>query len=138
MNQELTKEEAIEREKIEKQIEAGTLTFIEVGEALNRIHKKKLYRNTHKSFKEYMEQQWGRSPGGGYLLMNAVEVAKTLSSARLKPTNESQVRPLNSFKGQPEIQQQIWEEASQGKEKITAAEVAQTAQSHKGKTLSLL
>ncbi len=83
----------------ERVIEAGLSSFIEVGSALSEIRDRKLYREQFSTFEEYCEQRWHISRSRGYRLMDAAEIAGTLSPMGDIPEGltERQVRPLKAL-----------------------------------------
>src|SRR5215203_6090051 len=71
---ELDRSEEIRLDELESIIERGLETFIEVGQALAEIRKKKLYRETHESFEAYCKERWHFSGRRGRQLMAAAKV----------------------------------------------------------------
>jgi hypothetical protein len=87
--------------ELEAVIEAGLVTFVDVGQALLEIRKRRLYlEQGHASFEEYCRLRWGWHRRHAYRLIEAAEVVSALeacpmghTSTRL-PTNERQAREL--------------------------------------------
>lgn len=66
--------------ELEETIAAGIKQFDETGAALLAIRDSKLYRATHKTFAEYLEQRWNISRARGYQLIGAQEDRAELST----------------------------------------------------------
>lgn len=62
------------------------------GKALATINQARLYRETHATFADYVEDRWGMKRAHAYRLIEAWPVAATLSP--VGDTNEAQVREL--------------------------------------------
>lgn len=86
----------------EAAIEALRLAFWAAGKALQVIRDARLYRATHATFEDYVDQRWDMSRAQAYRLIEAWPLAERLSPIGDK-INESQVRellPLASRHGQ--------------------------------------
>lgn len=46
-------------QELEKIVETGLQTFVEVGQALMEIRDSQLYLETHRTFEEYVRARWG-------------------------------------------------------------------------------
>ncbi len=80
---------------LEKRIEKGLQTFLEVGQALIEIRDRKLYRLEHSTFADYCKTKWKMSDRRARQLMDASEVVTAISkSGTIVPKTESQARPL--------------------------------------------
>lgn len=97
----LTVTEQEELARCEETIRRGWQSFVEVGEALNRIHDKKLYRDRYERFEDYYRAEWQYQKSQVYRLMGAAKVVRALSPSGEKPDegsplplSEAQVRPL--------------------------------------------
>jgi hypothetical protein len=65
----------------------------QTAEALLAIHEQKLYRLSHASFGDYLEQRWGLSRSRGYQLVHAARVTRSrLLNGQPAPPNERQAR----------------------------------------------
>jgi hypothetical protein len=113
--------------KLEKIISRGKLSFIEVGEALEEIRDKKLYRAKYDTFEEYCLKKWGWTSSYGRRLLNANKVAKSVPMGTV--STERQARAL--AKVEPENRASVIEKAKESgavtAKSITAA--AKTAES---------
>jgi len=65
--------------ELEKVIEAGQQTFIEVGTALAEIRDARLYKADYKTFENYCVSKWGFKRAHAYRLIAAAGIAKDLS-----------------------------------------------------------
>ena len=65
--------------ELEKVIEAGQQTFIEVGTALAEIRDARLYKADYKTFENYCVSKWGFKRAHAYRLIDAADVVKDLS-----------------------------------------------------------
>lgn len=102
--------ERVRLEELEAIVARGLHTFYEVGKALDEIHDKKLYRETHKTFEAYCRDKWDMARPTAYQFINAAQVMENLSAiGRQIPTKERQVRPLTGLS--PEQQVKIWQKA---------------------------
>jgi hypothetical protein len=94
----------------EEIIAQGLQTFVEVGQALLSIRDQRLYRETYRTFEEYLHQRWDMSRPRAYQLIEASVVVEHLSTnVDTVPVNEAQARPLTRLA--PEQQQEVWREA---------------------------
>jgi len=120
-----------ERERLDvfvKTVDEGMDTFLIVGAALIGIQEGKLYRETHPTFESFCKERWSMSRPRIYQLIASVKVVNNLSRGMsttvVKPTHESQVRPLTAL---PPVQQvEVWNKAVETAPggKPTAAHVA--------------
>jgi phage N-6-adenine-methyltransferase len=101
-------EESSRLVELEKKIERGLDTFVQVGEALLEIRDSRLYRVEHKTFEDYCRVKWGMSRQNAHELIGAVLVNENLSGTPDKPkiTAVSQARPLTKLP--PEEQPAAW------------------------------
>lgn len=76
--------------ELEPIIERGLANFIEVGNALLEVSDQRLYRETHSTFKEYVENKWKISVRQAYRLCESAEVVECVQLV----TTESQAREL--------------------------------------------
>lgn len=93
--------------ELEKIIEKGIRTFIEVGTALLEIKDRRLYREKFKTFEIYCHDRWGFGAHRAYQLIDASVVVQELSTTvDILPANESQARPLVGL--EPDEQKEVW------------------------------
>jgi len=78
---------------LEKVIERGLETFVQVGEALAEIRDRKLYRTEHPTFDAYLDKKWSLSRSRACRLIQAAETVKVLPTGN-RPQTERQARPL--------------------------------------------
>ena len=90
----LSPEESSRLAELEPIVERGLLQFKEVGDALAEISDKRLYRGTHSTFKEYVEDKYKMSAQHAYRMIESAEVIKSLPSPMGDKINERQAREL--------------------------------------------
>lgn len=96
--------------ELERKIELGLQTFVEVGEALLEIRDSRLYKIEHSTFEEYCREKWSMSDRQARHLISASSVTTNLSkTGTIVPKVESQARPLAKLP--PEQQAPAWETA---------------------------
>jgi hypothetical protein len=90
-----TRQEALRR--YEGIIEQSLAREDERDAALLVIHDEKLYKLTHASFGEYLEQRWGRSRSRGYQLVHLARLKRCrLLNGQPPPLNERQARQFTA------------------------------------------
>lgn len=92
--QELSLAERARRQELETTISRGWRTFIQVGEALEEIRAKRLYREDFASFEEYCQKVWNWSRQRAYQMMDGAKTARTLEEVGVQVSNEKQAREL--------------------------------------------
>jgi len=112
-----------ELERLEGIIRRNLQSFYEVGRALMEIRDSGLYRDVlgFDTFEAYCRERWDFTRSYAYRLMDSASVIEVVSPiGDIKPTNESQTRPLARL--EPDQQREAWakavETAPEGKEKI--------------------
>ena len=94
-------------ELLEKKIEKGLETFIEVGTALKEIREKKLY--SQETFEKYCEDRWGWSIRYVQQIIATSKATQDLRTiVRQLPTSEWQARPLTKLP-EPKQRERAWE-----------------------------
>jgi hypothetical protein len=73
--------------ELEKVIEAGQQTFIQVGDALAEIRDSRLYKSEHTTFEEYCRTKWGWTKQHCYRLIECAPIAK--SNPRVTSINQA-------------------------------------------------
>lgn len=93
------------------------------GKALATINQARLYRETHATFADYVEERWGMKRAYAYRLIEAWPVAAAVSP--MGDTNERQVRELMPAAKRHglEVARAVYEEIRQQGEKVTAARI---------------
>ena len=89
-------EESRDFTRLDTIIAKGLQTFVEVGEALAEIRDRKLYRNGHATFDDYLKTKWKLSRSRACRLIQATETVKALPTGNI-PTTERQARPLTKL-----------------------------------------
>lgn len=123
MIQAITIQESVRLIDLERKIENGLQTFVEVGEALMEIRDSRLYRVEHSTFEDYCREKWKFTKTQANRLIGAADVAKNLAPIGVIPASESQARPLTKLPA--EQQPAAWEKAVEkaGGEQPTAKQV---------------
>ncbi|MCA2652703.1 MAG: hypothetical protein IM475_00235 [Microcystis sp. M061S2] len=125
MVDDLTPEEERQRLFWERKVERA---FYEAGTALKELRDRRLYRSTHKTFEEYVQDRFGMKQSRSYQLIEATSVVDNLLAkvppmvellgdssdkvpplVEVLPTNERQVRPLIQL--EPDQQREVWQQA---------------------------
>lgn len=109
--------------------------FEMVGKALGTIRDKKLYRETHRTFEQFVLEEFQIARRIAYRYIDAAKAVENVSDASTPaPTSESVARPLTDLK--PTDQKKVWEESvkttPKGK-KVTAKHVQATKEKLLGK-----
>ena len=82
-----------------------------MGHALARIKDREYYLSTHKSFDEFVQDEYEMNKAHANRLIQAALIATTLAPTGIQPTSERQVRPLSKLK--PAQQIEAWTEANE-------------------------
>lgn len=91
-------------------LRTGTEVVLAVGDALDQIRSRKLYKGEYRTFAAYIQEKFSMKRSRAYHLISAAKIIKQLRShfdASDLPKNESVVRPLMKFKEQQLID--IWQ-----------------------------
>jgi hypothetical protein len=128
--------------ELERIIEAGLATFIDVGKALLEIRDSRLYRENYSTFGDYCRERWGMSRIHAHRLIEAAGIATNLLPTGNISIHERQVRPLTKLES--EQQQKAWRLATEISSNPTAEQVeravdaiqAQDAATNSDKSLS--
>jgi hypothetical protein len=131
---ELSFEDRRDRLRLESEVEKA---FYKAGCALREIRDRRLYRSTHKSFREYCQDRFGFTRSHPYRLIDAVSVIDNLSKmspngrqnnselnglGSILPSSERQCRPLTNL--EPDQQREVWFKAVEiAKGKIPSGKV---------------
>lgn len=118
----LTPIEITDFERLEKVVESGQQTFVEVGLALTEIRDRRLYRKDFDTFEAYCQSRWGWSRRRGNQLIEAAEVVEHLpKTLGTTVPNERVARELSRL---PVPQQkEVIKEAIQSGKPLTAPAV---------------
>ena len=134
----LTKADRAEFQQLDKKVRDGAAAFMEIGKALQEIHKRTLWKaSDHDTWESYCREVLGMSPPQAHRIVKgsqiALELAESLpignDSPPMHPVSESQVRPLAKIED-PEARKSIWmhsveEAGGQPTAKTVAARVAE-------------
>jgi hypothetical protein len=117
----LTQEEGADLTRLEATVERGYAGFMEVGEALAEISRRRLYRATHATFDEYCRDRWKMGANYARKQIRAAEVVAALGQSTQMgtrvPISEKVARPLTAVK-KPAERRKAWHRA------VTAAQKA--------------
>ena len=106
----LTTDQCKQYQKLNKIVEEGMATFVNVGLALKAIQADDLYLAEFNNFSEYCESKLNMSKSQGYRLIDAANTYETVKGvATLDPTSESQIRSLKHLN--PDNQKAAWKQA---------------------------
>ncbi len=123
-NEEISLEDERDRLRLERQVERA---FYAAGCALRELRDRKLYRSTHKTFKEYCKERFGFARRHSYRLIdasvvvdnilqmcpdrtqNSSDTSDTNQTLEIIPTSEWQIRSLTKL--EPQQQREIWRQA---------------------------
>ena len=132
----LIKTDAARLASLEKTVEKGKHAFVEVGNALKEIRDSKLYKTSHGTFANYVEDRFGFQRAHAYRLIESADDPAKMSPIGDKIKTESQAREV--AKAPPERQNEVVEKAieiaaEQGK-KPTAEIMKQAREAVMGET----
>jgi hypothetical protein len=109
--------------ELERVIEKGMQTFIEVGNALLEIRESQLYRASYPTFEAYCRERWGWSRIHAHRHIDAARVTALLPMGN-SPSSERVARELIPLAQNPSEARVAWEEAvKRHGAKPTAAQV---------------
>jgi hypothetical protein len=131
----LTPDEAKRRAELEAIILPGLKDCIEVGSALREMSDKRLYRNTHATFKLYVEETYNVTVRRAYQLVEAAEVVASLPE-NVKHASHLNARQAEALakvpkKDRVEVLKRATVHADLGKKPLTAKLIEQAAESVK-------
>jgi hypothetical protein len=106
----ITPAESVRLCELERIIQKGKDTFVEVGTALSEIRDSKLYHPAA-TFEDYCKNRWGFSKWYAIKITDAAKVVSNLDNCPIKPKTESQARPLAKLPA--EKQPAAWERAQE-------------------------
>lgn len=116
----LTPAQISKLDKLEKVIQIGLQTFVDVGSALGEIREEKLYLRDFDTFEAYCQSRWGWSRQRSNQLISAAELVEKLPpTLAAKVETERDARALLSL--EPAEQKQVIREASKGGVPISEA-----------------
>jgi hypothetical protein len=108
-----------ELHRLEGRIERGLIklnqirrAFVAVGTALRRIRGKRLYRQTHRSWEQYVRRRWHMCRNNADKLIAAAAVVGFLGPAAARLSAHA-ARKLIPFNARPDLQRKIVERARQ-------------------------
>lgn len=116
---------------LEDLIARNQSSFYEIGNALNEIRDKGLYKLTlFETFEAYTKARWDMGRAQAYRLIQSYKVIKNLSPiGDILPENESQIRPLAPL--DPFKQREVWKKFLNTGINITAPNIKKFITEHK-------
>lgn len=129
----LSKHETARLSELERTIDSGLKTFLEVGRALREILELKLYRAVAGSFEKYVYQRFEIGRAQAYRLIDAAQVDEKLKVSPIgdkRPVNESQFRALANIDENQvcEVWQKALETADKTGKPVSAKLIKDTVQ----------
>lgn len=126
--EQLNESEQIQRADLEQQADNSLDAMWNFYAALQEIAERKLYRSTHRTFRDYVNERWGQTTGRFYQIQRFTKVRAAISSLLPDsvecslPTREAQTRCLAPRT--PQEQAEIWQNTvTQFGESPTGAQV---------------
>jgi hypothetical protein len=116
--------------ELERVVERGNVTFVEVGRALCEIRDRRLYRGEYKTFDDYLLDKWSFTRMHASRLIGAYQTVTNLVTAGVEPpANEGQARALVGLDPDDaaEALEEARETASEEGRKVTARDIAAVA-----------
>lgn len=118
METQLSKSEQSELARLCKVVDEGLTSFLAVGTALNQIKERRLYRQSHETFEQFVKDRWNISSSRAYQFIDAAKVSREVSTIvektglEIELNTESQLRELNQIgtEALPEVLEKIVEE----------------------------
>lgn len=117
MSTDLVPTERKRLKELEGVVQRSIKAFVDVGQALQEIRDSRLYRQTHKTFEDYLEDRWGMKRRTGYAYIAGASVALNVPTSAQIPLSKS----VELARLEPEEQRRIVVEAPV--EDLTVAEV---------------
>lgn len=112
MNTTLTPNETVRLCKLERVIQRGKETFVEVGNALAEIRDSRMYRATFKTFEDYCQERWGFSRMRAHQMIDAARAVENVKHVlQTAPQNARQAAEL--AKVPAEKQPEAWSKAQE-------------------------
>ena len=106
----LTTQETVRLCELERTIQKGKDTFVEVGTALEEIRDARLYRPAQ-TFEQYCKDRWGFSRMRAHQLIESAKAVDDVKHVLHPPTNARQAAELS--KAPPEKRVETWTKAQE-------------------------
>ena len=107
----LTKREHEELEGLEQEVASGLSEFLRVGRALSTIRNKRLFRETHTTFDQYVVERWGLGIGATGSLITSFHIAEQLVDAGIDlpaQVTQSAMRSLAKLSPLEGLRAAVW------------------------------
>jgi hypothetical protein len=108
----LTTQETVRLCELERIIQKGKDTFVEVGTALAEIRQSRIYRATWKTFEDYCQERWNFSRVRAHQMIEAAQAVEDVKSS-LHGTPKSSVQAEKLAKVTPEKREEVWNKANE-------------------------
>jgi hypothetical protein len=107
----LTQREHEQLESLEREVASGLSEFLRVGRALSTIRNKRLFRETHPTFDQYVVERWGLGIGATGSLITSFHIAEQLVDAGIDlpaQTTQSAMRSLAKLSPLEGLRAAVW------------------------------
>jgi hypothetical protein len=107
----LTAREREQLEGLEQEVSSGLSEFLRVGRALSTIRSKRLFRETHPTFDQYVVERWGLGIGATGALITSFHIAEQLVDAGIDlpaQTTQSAMRSLSKLSPLEGLRASVW------------------------------
>jgi hypothetical protein len=120
----------VELAECERIIERGIKSFVDTGNALQKVRKRRLYRTTHNTFEDYCRERWGFDRSRADQLIEGAELTTiVVKNDAPAPVNEGQARALQPLKDQPQTMAEVMVEVTAAAEaagtRVTAKQISE-------------
>jgi hypothetical protein len=123
----LDDQERDDLQRLESLVDRNFESWLRICDAIREINERRLYRESHPSFAEYMRDRFNFHKAHAYRLIQASRTVEELAGHSVTPTSETQIRPLVSLPQEEKIK--AWDKAVElaGGEQPSAAIVKKAA-----------
>jgi len=107
----LTKREHEELKGLEQEVASGLSEFLRVARALSTIRNKRLFRESHPTFDQYVVERWGRGIGATGSMMTSYHIAEQLVDSGIDlpaQTTQSAMRLLSKLSPLEGLRASVW------------------------------
>src|SRR3954454_22848915 len=112
--QELTVQERSALARCKATLKRNLQACCEVALALREVRDRRLYRETHRTFEEWVEAEIGQTVSRAHQCIRALEVREALKSVTVTlPETDAQAQPLATLRQNPDKRRAAWAEVVQ-------------------------
>jgi hypothetical protein len=107
----LTAREHEQLESLEREVASGLSEFLRVGRALSTIRSRRLFRESHATFDQYVTERWGLGIGATGSLLTSFHIAEQLVDAGIDlptQTTQSAMRSLAKLSPIEGLRASVW------------------------------